>query len=413
MATAQANPPDLLEATVPADSPEIIKATAQATPPAPPPSSGLAKSPEWTPRIWHGCDFFAWLNLLCRNRFKVHWSRWHVAAIVTVVSFGHTLLRWLQETLYGRRVRKTPITQPPIFILGHWRTGTTLLHEFMILDPRHGFPTTYECLNPNNFLLTEKWFSRIFRFMMPTSRPMDNMKAGFDRPQEDEFALCMLGQPSPYLHIAFPNNPHHFQKYLDFDGASASALRGWKRSFKQFLKQVTYKTDKRLVLKSPAHTARVKVLKEMFPDALFIHIVRDPYVVYPSTVNLWKTLYRAHGLQQPTFAGLEEQVLTTFTRMYQRLEEGKKLLDPRQFYELHYEDLIQDPVGQMRRLYDHFQLGGYDQVRPRLEKYLESIKGYETNKYELTPKQRDEISQRWGEVIDRYGYGKYGFGDGK
>src|SRR5207253_8457514 len=128
------------------------------------------------------------------------------------------------------------------FIIGHWRTGTTLLHEFLILDERHSYPTTYECLDPNHFLLTETLFTRLFRFMMPTSRPMDNMKAGFDRPQEDEFALCMLGQPSPYLHIAFPNNPPRFQKYLDFDGASANALHGWKRSFKQFLKQVTYKT---------------------------------------------------------------------------------------------------------------------------------------------------------------------------
>src|SRR5207253_2727392 len=107
---------------------------------------------------------------------------------------------------------------------------------------------------------------------------------------------------------------------------------------RKFLKQVVYKSGKRLVLKSPPHTARVKTLKEMFPKAIFIHIVRDPYVVFSSTVNLWKILYRTHGLQVPTFAGLEEDVLRTFTRMYERLEEGKKLLGPEQFYELRYED---------------------------------------------------------------------------
>ena len=82
---------------------------------------------------------------------------------------------------------------PPIFILGHWRTGTTLLHEFMIRDERFGYPTTYECMDPNHFLLTEGLFTRWLNFLVPTHRPMDNMKAGFDRPQEDEFALCMLG----------------------------------------------------------------------------------------------------------------------------------------------------------------------------------------------------------------------------
>ena len=367
-------------------------------------SSPPVKKPEWAPRIWEGCDFFAWLRLLARNRFRIHWSYLYIAVAVTIVSFFHTLLRWLQEAIYGRRIRKTKITQPPIFILGHWRTGTTLLHEFMILDQRHGYPTTYECLEPNHFLLTEGLVTRYLRFLVPAQRPMDNMKAGFDRPQEDEFALCMLGQRSPYLTIAFPNNPPQCQEFLDLENISPGALRSWKRSLKQFLKQITYKTGKRLVLKSPPHTARIKVLKEMFPDAVFIHIVRDPYVVFPSTVNLWKTLYKTHGLQNPTFEGLEEHVLSTYTRIYQRLEEGKKLLAPGQFYELRYEDLIKDPVGEMRKMYEHLNLGGFDQYLPRLEEYLASIKGYETNKYQLAPEQRAAIARRWGDVIRRYGY---------
>jgi hypothetical protein len=147
------------------------------------------------------------------------------------------------------------------------------------------------------------------------------------------------------------------------------------------------------------------VLKDMFPGALFIHIVRDPFVVFPSTVNLWQALYRTHGLQKPTYAGLEEQVLSTFTRLYDRLEEGKKLLDPKQFYELRYEDLIKDPIGQMRNLYDHFHLGGFQEYLPRLEAYLATINNYETNKYQIAPAQRAEIARRWGDVIKRYGYG--------
>jgi hypothetical protein len=363
-----------------------------------------AAKPPWAPRMWHGCDFFAWIRLLVRNRFKVHWSYLYIAVVATFVTFTHTLLRWLQEAIFGRRIRKTKITQPPIFIIGHWRTGTTLLHEFLILDERFGYPSTYECLEPNHFLLTEKLFTRYLRFLVPAHRPMDNMKAGFDRPQEDEFALCMLGQPSPYLTIAFPNNPPQCQEFLDLENVSAGALRSWKRAFKQFLKQLTYKSGKRLVLKSPPHSARIKVLKEMFPGALFIHIVRDPYVVYPSTVNLWKTLYRTQGLQKPTYAGLEGQVLATFTRLYQRLEEGSKLLNPNQFHELRYEDLVKDPVGQMRKLYDHFQLGGFDAFLPRLQAYLAGTRNYETNKYQITQEQRALVTERWGDVIAKYGY---------
>lgn len=358
--------------------------------------------------MWEGCDFFAWMRLLFRNRCAVHWSCWYIAAIITCVSFGHSLLRLLQEAIYGRRIRKAVIREQPIFIIGHWRTGTTLLHELMILDERHGFPTTYECLDPNHFLLTETFFTRWLRFLMPTRRPMDNMKAGFDRPQEDEFALCMVGQPSPYLTIAFPNRPPQCMEYLDMEGVPAGKLRAWKRAFMQFLKQVTFRNPRRLVLKSPPHTARIKVLKEMFPEALFLHIVRDPYVVYPSTVNLWKTLFRTHGLQKPTNEGVEEMVLSIFTRMYDKLEEGKKLLDPKQFYELRYEDLTRDPVHELRKVYDHFQLGGFNAFLPRLQEYLATIKGYETNRYQLSDQERETITKRWGSVIERYGYGGRG-----
>ena len=363
-----------------------------------------ARKPEWAPRIWEGCDFFGWLRLLFRNRFAVQPAYWYIAVIVTCVSFWNTLGRFLQEAVFGRRVRDTVIRQPPLFIIGHWRTGTTLLHEMLILDERHAYPTTYECLGPNHFLLTEGLFSRWLRFLIPSRRPMDNMKAGFDRPQEDEFALCNLGQPSPYLTIAFPNHPPQCQEFFDLEQVSPAALRRWRRTFKNFLKQITFRTPKRLILKSPPHTCRLKILQRLFPGALFVHIVRDPYVVFPSTVNLWKTLYRTHGLQQPTFHGLEEHVFSTFTHMYERLEQTRHLVDPSQFFEVRYEDLVKDPVGRMHALYEHFKLGGFEAYLPRLEEYLSSIKGYETNRYQLSPEQQAAITRRWGKVIERYGY---------
>ena len=128
-----------------------------------------------------------------------------------LMMFGTSLatlpLRLAEALWLGRRIARVRIGEAPVFIIGHWRTGTTLLHELLILDERHTFPNTYDCLVPNHFLLTESFFLRWMRFLMPAHRPMDNMAAGWDRPQEDEFALCMLGQPSPYLTIAFPNRP--------------------------------------------------------------------------------------------------------------------------------------------------------------------------------------------------------------
>jgi hypothetical protein len=239
---------------------------------------------------------------------------------------------------------------------------------------------------------------------MPSRRPMDNMKVGFDRPQEDEFALCLLGAGSPYETIAFPNRPPAGQEFLDLAGISPQQRRRWQETFQSFLRAVASRSHKRLVLKSPPHTARIPLLQQMFPAALFIHTIRDPYVVFPSTVNLWRTLYATHGLQKPTGAGLEEHVLATYVRMHARLQEGKERLDPRQFFELRYEDLIADPVAEMHRLYEHFRLGGFSAYRPRLEAYLAGIKGYETNRYQLSAEQRALVSQRWGAIAATYGY---------
>jgi hypothetical protein len=368
------------------------------------PADRAARQREWTPRIWEGCDFFGWLRLLVRNRCAVDPPYLYIAAVVTVVSFCHTLLRLVEEAVYGGRVRRTVFAEAPLFIVGHWRTGTTLLHELLILDDRHTFPTTYECLDANHFLLTESWLPRLLPFLMPSRRPMDNMAAGWDRPQEDEFALCMLGQPSPYLSIAFPNRPPQGQEALDLERLSPRARKSWGRALVHFLRRVTFRRPGRLILKSPTHSCRIRELLRLFPEARFVHIVRDPYVVFPSTVNLWKSLYETHGLQKPTFAGLEEHVFRTFSHLYDKVEEGKRLVEPGRFYELRYEDLVCDPVGQMRALYEHLGLGGFEELRPRLERYLTGTRDYRTNRYALPPALRDEVTRRWGDVIRRYGY---------
>jgi membrane-bound metal-dependent hydrolase YbcI (DUF457 family) len=365
-----------------------------------------ARRPEGGPLLWKGCDFGTWLRLLARNRFAVHPSRWRAAAVITLVSLVNTALRLLKSACYGRRLRRVRLPEAPVFILGHWRTGTTLLHELLALDERHACPTTYQCFAPHHFLLTEGWLPRLLWFLAPALRPMDNMAAGWDRPQEDEFALCLMGQPSPYEAIAFPNRPPRDAEALDLEGKAPRALASWKRAFLHLLRQITLRgPGKRLVLKSPAHCCRIQVLLELFPDARFVHIVRDPRVVFPSTVHLWKSLYQAHGLQRPAFAGLEEYVWRTFTHLYERLEAARGLVPPSRLHELRYEDLVRDPVGQMRALYEHLGLGHFDAVLPRLQKYLAGVAGYRTNRYEpLPPEVRAEVERRWGDVSRRYGY---------
>ncbi|MBI5394495.1 MAG: sulfotransferase [Verrucomicrobia bacterium] len=360
----------------------------------------------WTqPRLWAGGNASAFGRVLARNHCAVHWSLVPSAGIAFSFALANSLLGQVENLLYGRRIRATDIPVAPVFVLGHWRTGTTLLHEMLALDERHAAPTSYDCFSPCHFLLTGRWLPRWLQFMLPARRPMDNMAVTWDKPQEDEFALALLGVPSPYNTTAFPNRPPMDMEYLDFEGVPPEAVRRWQEGFLRLLRRLTVKDPRRLVLKSPAHMARLKVLLEMFPEAKFVHIVRDPYRVFISTMKLWRTLYRRQGLQRPSFEGLDERVFETFLRLHRRFEEDRPLIPSGHYHELRYEDLVRDPVGAMRTLYDRLALGDFDRFRPRLEGYWAALAGYEANTYEMPPGLRDEITRRWGGVIRRQGYG--------
>jgi len=361
-------------------------------------------------RVWDGMNFSGWLRMMSRNRFAVSPSRVAMSLIVGALGPMHASLWALQKLLYGRKIEQTEIREHPIFILGHWRSGTTYLHELLVTDSRHTFANTYNCFSPNHFLVSSGTFKRCFSFLLPKLRPMDNMPLGFDRPQEDEFALCNMGIGSPYLTFAFSNRPPQDQEYLDMEGLSPGELARWKRAFLWFLKCVTVQDPKRIVLKSPPHTGRIRVLLELFPDARFVHITRDPYVLFPSTVNLFRRLYRREGLQVPRYEGLEEHVFTTLNRMYAALDRDRPLVDDRRFCEVRYEDLVQDPIEQMRTIYDQLELGDFDKTLPVLKPFVESRSAYKKNRYEITPETRAEIARRWRGYIERYGYSSEGGG---
>lgn len=358
----------------------------------------------WAPRCWHGMLFSDWIRLLVRGRFAIRPAAWGLTFAVSCVTVFNSVMRLLQESFYGRRLDQTEIKQAPVFIIGHWRSGTTMLHEMFVQDERFSYPDTYQCFLPNHFVLTRPFLAGLVNALLPAQRPMDNMPMGNRRPQEDEFALMCLGQLSPYLSLAFPRRPWQGVESLDCEAMDVQDLQRWKQALLWFMKRVTYCNPKRLVLKSPPHTGRIKALLEMFPDARFVHIVRDPFVVYASSMRLWRSLSRVQSLQLASDERWEEFVFDCFERMYGAFERQQPAVDSAQFYEVRYEDLVSDPLGQMRAIYEHLDLGDFEPARPRLEKYLAGVADYQPNRYELPPEVRARIVQRWGRFIEKYGY---------
>ncbi len=354
--------------------------------------------------VWNGITLCGWLRVLAWHRGAIQLRQLHRVLGVAFWGVANSVATLASNLIYGRRIKHTAIQEPPIFILGHWRSGTTLLHELMVLDKRFGYPTTYACMAPNHFLVSWPFAYKFLGFLLPEKRPMDNMETGWDRPQEEEFAFCNMGMPSPYWQIAFPNQPPRFADYLTLEGLPAVEVERWQRQFRWFLQAVTALDPRPLVLKSPTHTGRIKTLLAMFPNAKFVHIVRDPYAVFSSTVHLWKRLYEQYGMQTPTFDGLEDHVLDTFFEMYDAFDREQSLIPPGNFSEVRYEDLVRDPVEQIRRVYDEIGLEGFADVRSEIERYQAAHVNYQTNRFELPEEVRKRVASRWRNFIERHGY---------
>jgi hypothetical protein len=364
----------------------------------------LAAYPLWAPRFWHGMRISDYLKLLVKNRFHIDVFRW--AMTFLLIPFG-----LINSTLYrytllrrGRRIRETTIDEPPIFIIGHWRSGTTYLHELMVRDERLAFPTTYECFAPHHFISSNSWAPFLMRGVIPEKRPMDNMPAGFDLPQEDEFALAAMGAPTPYMKMAFPNHPPPHMEFFNMQGADPADVKRFGDALVWFVKSLTLKKKKRLIMKSPPHTGRIEFLSRLFPGAKFIHISRHPYSVIPSTQRLWKALDAAQCFHYPRHEHLNEYIFECFDRMYAGYEDQRGRLPPGSLCEVRYENLTADPVGELRRVYEELDLGDFEPIRKAIEEHAEAKRDYQKNRHTLDAELQAMINERCADYMQRYGY---------
>jgi hypothetical protein len=325
---------------------------------------------------------------------------------ITLAGPVNTTLHLAQQLIFGRRLASAELHGPPVFIVGHWRSGTTMLHELMVRDERLSSPSTYQCFAPHHFLVSEWFFRHFCGWLLPGKRPMDNMAAGWDRPQEDEFALMNLGLPSPYRRIAFPNQPPVDLDYLDFQNVSGEDIDRWLKSLRKFLLGVSTSTRRPLIIKSPTHTGRIGWLAREFPDAKFIHISRDPRDLFPSTCRLWRGLDEVQALQKPNSEGLEKYVIECLQRMYNAFHQQRGEVDSSRVVDVRYEDLVRDPVAILRGIYETLKLGDFESVEPSLRDWVESEhRAYQPNRHQLPPDKDAMIREAWHDYFDTYDYG--------
>jgi hypothetical protein len=351
-----------------------------------------------------GVTFGRWLGVLRAIHLDIDLPYWWRAAVITSGSIPNTFLAWLEQRIYDRRIRRTKV-EPPLFILGIWRSGTTHLHNLLAQDRRFAYPNTFQTSFPATFLLTEKINHRFVGFFLPGNRPQDNMAFGVQMPQEDEFAICTLTGRSPMLSWAFPRQAARYDRYLTMREATPADVAQWKAALYAFVQKLTFKYGRPLVLKSPGHTCRIKLLLDLFPDARFVHIHRNPYDVFRSTEHTARTVTPLWALQRPDYRDLHERTIRQYRELYDVYFEECELIPRGRFHEVSYEALEKDPVGQVRGIYEALNLPGFQAAEPVIRQYVETLSGYKKNAFpDLEPELRARIAQQWRRCFEEWGY---------
>lgn len=351
-----------------------------------------------------GITFGCWWRLLRETGFAVDPVYWHRGAAITATSLLNSFWRMIEQIRFARKIEQTTIAHPPLFVLGHWRSGTTHLHNLLSLDPQFAYPNTFQVVSPHTFLSTEKISTRMFKWMVPDTRPMDNMEIRFSSPQEDEFAILLDCLKSLYFSISFPRE-ERYEQHLTFEDAPPEDVEAWKASLLWFVKKLTLKYDRPIVLKSPPHTARIKMILDVFPDANFVHIHRDPYAVFRSTQHYFDTAVWYTYLQRPDRSKVDDGIINRYRVMHDAFFEQRELIPVGHFHEMAYDDLADDPVGQLTQMYEALNIDGFDAYEPKLRKYLDSISDYKRNRFDDLPDElRSRIAGEWQRCFNEWNY---------
>jgi hypothetical protein len=345
-----------------------------------------------------------WIQLVKKNG-GVDRRYLNRALFISMISLGTTPIRMLFKIKYGKKINEVTQNEPPIFIIGHWRSGTTYLHELLSYDPQFCYTTLWSTLLPEGCLILEPMKRFLARFL-PSERPMDAIKVDMDGPYEDEAALAVL-QPWSFFHcLHFPRNAEEqYLKSIHFQGLSSEEKKQWNATYLRFIKTVLFMNPgKRFLSKNPPNTARISTLLELFPEAKFIHIYRSPYLVYLSTKKMRIRVLDKLALQDASEKEIEQQVISNYIRLMNSFFEQKEQIQPDRFVEVRYEELIQNPMKHLQFIYETLKIPGFETARPELMKYLERQSEYKTNVYSIDQKILQHVEKNWKFTIDRWGY---------
>lgn len=305
-----------------------------------------------------------------------------------------------------KKLEKKPLEVDPFFIIGHWRCGTTFVHNVFACDEHFGYNTTYQTVFPNQMLFGQPFFKKCLSMLMPHSRPADNLELDVDLPQEEEFALSNM---MPYSYYNFWYLPKHMMEYCErfllFNTITEEERRVFKETFLKLIKISLWNTKGvQFLSKNPPHTGRIKTLLEMFPNAKFLYLKRNPYTVLESTRNFFSNTILPLKLHDIANDELEQNIIEIFKRLYYKYENEKNLIPANHLMEIKFEDFETDPFGMAEDIYKQLDLPGFAESKDNIQKYLDKKRGYKKNRYKYDERTIKIVEKNWQMALHNWKY---------
>ncbi len=318
--------------------------------------------------------------------------------------------RLAEQVAYGRQLEATRFHAAPIFIIGHWRSGTTYLHNLMCRDQNFGYVSLFQTMANDLAILGDRAIKPIAQQWIPQFRPTDNVEFTMDQPQEEEHAMVRLSPYSFYHMCCFPRQAReYFDRYVMFGNSDDDEAAAWRRQYIAVLKKAYVAMDeRRLLLKNPVNTARIPQLLDMFPDAKFIHIYRNPYDVFMSTRNQYFKTLDITRLQNVSDAEIEDNILHFYRKMMQHYVEDRKRIPAGNLIEIKFEDFEASPIAQLERIYRLLGLPHFAAARSEFADYVAGSANYCKNRYKLSERTIEKVNTAWSFAFDQWGYRRAG-----
>ena len=280
---------------------------------------------------------YTWTNigrLLWQNKFRIHVKYFLRFLYGIAVSTLFLPLRIWEALAVEEKIRRTVPEHDPIFIIGYYRSGTTYLVTLFSKDKNRGYVSNIEAYLPATFLGSPRITRWVISASLPEQRPMDNVVMTADEPTEDEYSIGAYETYSIYNGFIFPRNFRLYSRYNSFDGLPQDLAR-WKKRWFWFNKKMAVQyRGKQMVYKNPTATFRIRHLLEMYPNAKFVHIYRNPYHVFSSNVKYHNEVFEIYALQTWDQEDMQQTILENYREMYEKFDRDRHLIPDNHLIEI-------------------------------------------------------------------------------